>query len=97
MKDPRTQNGAERGHDDCDHCGEDRSVEDEIFHAFVVAGAEIFCNRNAEAGTTSHTEAEDEKLDAGAGSDARECLCAEYLADDRGVDDVVSLLQEVAD
>ena len=75
----------------------DCSVEDKIFHAFVVAGAEIFCDRNAEAGTTSHTEAEDEELDAGAGSDARECLCAEYLADDRGVDDVVSLLQEVAD
>ena len=77
MQDPRTQNSAERGHDDCNHCGEDCSVEDKIFHAFVVAGAEIFCDRNAETGTASHTEAEDEELDAGAGPDTRECLCAE--------------------
>ena len=29
MQDPRTQNSAERGHDDCDTCGEDLVLRDD--------------------------------------------------------------------
>ena len=62
---------------------------------FQIAGAEIFGDRNAKAGTAS--EAEDQKLDTGAGTDAGKCLGSEALADNGSINDVIGLLEQVSD
>ena len=63
---------------------------------FQIAGAEIFGDRNAKAGTASHAEAEDQKLDTGAGTDAGKCLGSEALADNGSINDVIGLLEQVS-
>lgn len=76
--------------------GKNCTVEDDIFHMFQIAGAEIFGDRNAKAGTASHAEAEDQKLDTGAGTDAGKCLGSEALADNGSINDVIGLLEQVS-
>lgn len=45
----------------------------------------------------SHTEAEHQKLYTAACTDAGERLRAKYLADNRRIDDVIRLLQQISD
>ena len=62
----------------------------------VRTGAEIFGDRNAKAGTASHAEAKDQKLNTGAGTDAGKCLGSEALADNGSINDVIGLLEQVS-
>ena len=97
LKNPRTKQGAECGDDTCNGCSHNGTIENNFFHVRKITRTEIFCYGNSEAGTASHTKAEDHELDTGAGPDAGQCLCTKILADNGGINDIVGLLQEVAD
>ena len=73
------------------------TIKNIIAHFIKLSGAEILGNRDTESRAASHTEAEHQKLYTAACTDAGECLRAKCLADNRRINDVIRLLQQISD
>ena len=81
----------------CYDASQNRTIKYIFSHLVNIICTKIFCNWNAKACATSHTETKDKKLNAAAGSNSRQSLVTQYLSHYSSIYDIVSLLKQIAE